>query len=58
MLHVLYPVQYGTGCVPYDYGSISTWLDVCVYDIKQQKLEHAGWVLFALALFNSFDEVP
>lgn len=31
---------------------------VCVYDIKQQKLEHAGRVLFALALFNSFDEVP
>lgn len=29
-----------------------------VYDIKQQKLERVGWVQFALALLNSFDEVP
>lgn len=33
-------------CIHFFVKSAHGW--VCVYDIKQQKLEHVGWVQFAL----------
>lgn len=34
----------------------SSWM--CMYDISSKNLDELVGFLFALALFNSFDEVP